>query len=140
VKAILTVTVLLLCVSAFGQLEIRVPQLRNKKHDSIDVVIANTSAKDLSFCVEYGHWSFRDADHIETGKLQLSSMLVSSRVSCHCSQVRETLDGDVCEANTASAVVGTSLLDFEFKRVVFIRDRNVRAVESAGLSDVLLGS
>jgi hypothetical protein len=58
--------VLLLCVSAFGQLEIRVPQPRYKQRDRIDVVIANTSTKQVSFCVEYGHSSFRDADHAES--------------------------------------------------------------------------
>jgi hypothetical protein len=57
---------LLFCVSAFGQLEIRIPQQHYKQHDRIDLVIANTGTKDVSFCVEYGHWSFPDADHIET--------------------------------------------------------------------------
>lgn len=57
---------LLLCVSAFGQLEIRIPQQRYKQHDRIDVVIANTSTKQVSFCVEYGYSSFRDADHTES--------------------------------------------------------------------------
>jgi hypothetical protein len=55
----------LFCVSAVGQVQIRVPQQHYQQHDSIDVVIANTSRKAVSFCVEFGHWSFRDADHID---------------------------------------------------------------------------
>jgi hypothetical protein len=62
----LAATVLLLCVSAYGQIEIRIPQQRYKRHDKIDVVIANTSTKQVSLCVEYGHSSFRDADHTES--------------------------------------------------------------------------
>jgi len=66
VKATLAATVLLLCISAFGQLEIRIPQQRYKQHHRIDVVIANISTKQVSFCVEYVHSSFRDADHTES--------------------------------------------------------------------------
>ena len=58
--------VLLLWVSAFGQIEIRIPQQRYKQHDRIDVLIVNPSTKPVSFCVEYGHSSFRDANHTES--------------------------------------------------------------------------
>lgn len=60
-------TVLLCSASQrFGPLEIRIPHERYKQHDNINVVIANTSTKDAYFCVEDGHWSFRDTDHLET--------------------------------------------------------------------------
>jgi len=65
VRTSLAATVLLLCVSAFEQLEIRIPRQRYKQHDRIDVVIANSSTKQVSFCIEYGHSSFQDADHPE---------------------------------------------------------------------------
>ena len=65
-KTGLALTLLLLCGSGFGQLEIRIPQQHYKQHGSIAVVIANKSTQYVSFCVEYGHWSFQDSDRIET--------------------------------------------------------------------------
>jgi hypothetical protein len=58
-----SVVLVLFCASAVGQMQIRIPQQRYKQHDSIDVVIANTTRKDVSFCVEFGY--YRDAEHIE---------------------------------------------------------------------------
>jgi hypothetical protein len=57
---------LLFGVSAIGQLQVSVPQPRYKPHENIDVGVTNTSKMAVSFCVEFGHWSFRDADHFET--------------------------------------------------------------------------
>jgi len=56
---------LLFCVSAIGQVQVNIPQPRYKQHDSIDVSVTNTSKKAVSFCVEFGHWSFPDVDHLE---------------------------------------------------------------------------
>src|SRR5206468_914434 len=30
------------------------------RHEQIDVAIKNTGQKPVSFCVEFGHWSFKD--------------------------------------------------------------------------------
>ncbi|PYX08842.1 MAG: hypothetical protein DMG88_09090 [Acidobacteria bacterium] len=51
---------------ALGQIQVHVPAARFRPHNVIDVVIRNVSAKDVSFCVEYGFRSFRDPDHPET--------------------------------------------------------------------------
>lgn len=56
---------LLFYLSAIGQVQVNIPQPRYKQHDSIDVGVTNTSKKAVSFCVEFGHWSFPDADHLE---------------------------------------------------------------------------
>jgi hypothetical protein len=62
----LSAVVLLLSLSAFEQVQISIPQAHYKPHDIIDVVITNTSKQTVSFCVEFGHWSYRETGELET--------------------------------------------------------------------------
>jgi hypothetical protein len=52
-------------LTASAQVQIRIPSQRYKSHDTINVEIANTSAGDLSFCVEYGYVSYIDDNRSE---------------------------------------------------------------------------
>ena len=57
---------LMLCgMSSFAQVHVAVPKGRYTQYELIDVVITNNSKSDVSFCVEYGHSSFRDENNSE---------------------------------------------------------------------------
>jgi hypothetical protein len=51
---------LFLSLHAMAQVEMTVPKSQFKRHETIDVVIKNNGRKPVSFCVEFGHWSFKD--------------------------------------------------------------------------------
>jgi hypothetical protein len=50
---------LLLPLHAVAQVQIALPKSQFASHEQIDVAIENTGQKPVSFCVEFGHWSFK---------------------------------------------------------------------------------
>jgi hypothetical protein len=51
---------LFLSLHAMAQVQITVPKSQFNRHEAIDVAIKNIGRKPVSFCVEFGHWSFKD--------------------------------------------------------------------------------
>jgi hypothetical protein len=52
-------------LTASAQVQMRIPSQRYKSHDRINVEIVNASARDISFCVEYGYVSYIDDNRTE---------------------------------------------------------------------------
>jgi hypothetical protein len=52
--------VLLTALHSMAQVQITLPKSRFSRHEQIDVAVTNTGKKPISFCVEFGHWSFKD--------------------------------------------------------------------------------
>lgn len=61
----LSLLLILYGISASAQVHIGVAKSRYKPYERIDVLVANSSKSEVSFCVEYGQGSFRDEDHSE---------------------------------------------------------------------------
>lgn len=57
---------LLFCPALYAQVQITMPQHVYQPHDLIDVTITNAGSQSVSFCVEFGQWSFKQDEHLET--------------------------------------------------------------------------
>jgi hypothetical protein len=54
-------------LQAMAQVGIILPKDQFNRHEQIDVAIRNTGQQAVSFCVEFGHWSFKnDSSPMET--------------------------------------------------------------------------
>jgi hypothetical protein len=64
---VLYCAIALLSTATFAQVKITLPKYEFKPHEQIDVLIANKSEQALSFCVEFGHSSYKsEAEPMET--------------------------------------------------------------------------
>lgn len=58
-KALLCCVSVLFSVQIFAQVKIALPRHQFNRHEQIDVVLTNTGQQPVSFCVQFGQWSYK---------------------------------------------------------------------------------
>lgn len=64
-RILLPIWIALLPAIASAQVTIAVPQKQYQPHELIDVTITNTGSRKVTFCTEFGQWSYPANDHLE---------------------------------------------------------------------------
>jgi hypothetical protein len=58
-KTLLCFVSVLFTVQVFAKVKITLPKHQFKRHEQIDVALTNTGQQSVSFCVEFGQWSYK---------------------------------------------------------------------------------